>query len=181
LGSSDPLQTTVGGFLDDVAAETPAPGAGAAATVAVALAAALVEMTARFSTGSDAALAAAQALRARVAPLAEADAEAYADFLATRRARVDDTAARSCATAIPLEIAECGAETAALAASLAEHGNPNLRGEAVAAAYAASAGASIAATLVEINLEGGPDERLDRARAFAASAAEHAARARSNA
>ena len=99
-----------------------------------------------------------------------------ADFLDARRRRADDTAARSRAAAVPLEIAECGAEAAALAASLAEHGNPSLRGDAVGAAYAASAGAAIAATLVEINLTG-PDERLDRARALAAAADGHAAAA----
>jgi formiminotetrahydrofolate cyclodeaminase len=178
LASSEPLQG-LGAFLDAVAAETPAPGSGAVAAAAVALGAALVEMAARFSgewDGSEPALAAAQSLRARAVPLAQADAEAYADFLAARRSGADDAAARSRAVAVPLEVTECGSEVAALAASLAEHGNPNLLGEAVGAAHAASAGAAIASKLVEINLACEPDERVDRAREHAAAAAEAAAR-----
>lgn len=180
MASSDPLQKTVGAFLDDVAAETPAPGSGAVAAVAVALGAALVEMAARFSggwEGSPGSLAAAQALRARVAPLAQADADAYADFLAARRRRADDAAARLRAVAVPLEVAACAREVAVLAASVAEHGNPNLRGEAVGAAHAASAGAAITSKLVEINVGGGPDERLESARDLAAAAAHAAERA----
>jgi formiminotetrahydrofolate cyclodeaminase len=180
LASSDPLKERLGAFLDDVAAETPAPGAGAVAALLVALAAALVEMAARFSDGSEAALAAAGALRSRLAPLAQADGEAYAAFLAARRAGTDDAEPRARTVAVPLEVAECGSEVAALAASLAERGNPNLRGEAVAAAEAASAGAAIAAKLVELNLGGKPDERLDRSREHAnaaAAAAEGAASA----
>jgi formiminotetrahydrofolate cyclodeaminase len=175
LASSDPLGQQLGELLDDLAAETPAPGAGAVAAVAVALAAALVEMAARFSQGAEDALAAASALRARVGPLAQADGEAYAEFLAARRAGADDSEARARAVAIPLEIAECGSEVAALAASLGESGNPNLRGEAVAAARTASAGAAIAAALVELNLGGEPGERLERARRLAAAAEERAA------
>jgi methenyltetrahydrofolate cyclohydrolase len=188
LASSDPLQGTVVAFLDAVASETPAPGGGAVAAVAVALGAALVEMAARFSAstwaGAEGALAAAQALRARAASLAGADADAFGDYLAARRlpaddpgrpAAVEEAAAR--AVAVPLEIAECGSEIATLAASLVEHGNPTLRGDAIAAARAASSGAAIASKLVEINLDRGPDERLDRARELAAAAARAADRA----
>jgi len=179
LGSSEPLQTSVAGFLDDVSAATPAPGAGAVAALVVALGAALAEMAARLSPGEEDALAAAQVLRARAAPLGRADAEAYEEFLAVRRRGDDDRAARDRTVAVPLEIAECASEAAALAARLAVRGNPSLRGEAMAAALAASAGAAIACTLVSINLPDGPDERLDRARALAAAAAEHAAVAQS--
>ena len=180
MASSEPLQKTVGAFLDDVAAETSAPGAGAVAAVAVALGAALLEMAARFSgdwNGSEAALAAAHALRARAAPLAQADLEAYADFLAVRHRGADDSAARARTVAVPLKVAACASEVAALAASVAEQGNQNLRGEAVGAAHTASAGAAIASKLVELNLEEGPDERLDRARDLAAAAADAAERA----
>jgi formiminotetrahydrofolate cyclodeaminase len=156
--------------------------------VAVALGAALVEMAARFSArawdGSGDSLAAGRALRERVAPLAAADAAAFGDYLAARRRPVDDPGrdaavdeASARAVAVPLEIASCGAEVAALAAALVEHGNQTLRGDAIAAARAGSAGAAIAAKLVEINLGGGPDERLDRARTHAAAAETAAARA----
>ena len=70
MASSDPLQERLGAFLDNLAAETPAPGAGAVAALSVALGAALVEMAARFSEDSEDTLAAAEALRSKVAPLA---------------------------------------------------------------------------------------------------------------
>ena len=136
-------------------------------------------MAARFSEGAEAALAAAGELRSRVAPLAQADGEAYAAFLAARQAGTDDAEARARIVAVPLEVAGFAAEVAELAASLAERGNPNLRGEAMAAGQAASAGAAIASKLVELNLGWKPDERLDRAREHAASAAAAAARAAS--
>jgi methenyltetrahydrofolate cyclohydrolase len=179
LASSDPLQGRLGAFLDHLAAETPAPGAGAVAAVSVALGASLVEMAARFSEGSEATLAAAEAVRAKVAPLAQADGEAYAAFLAARQAGTDDSEARARTVAVPLEVAACASEVAALAVSLAEHGNPNLRGEAVAAAHAASAGAAIASKLIELNLGSTPDERLELAREHADEAAAAAERAAS--
>jgi formiminotetrahydrofolate cyclodeaminase len=176
LASSDGLDA----FLDELAAATPAPGAGAVAAVTVAFGAALVEMAAGFARdweGSGEALATAHALRERVVPLAQEDADAYAAFLADR-----DDAARARIVAVPLEVAECGSAVASLAASLAEHGNPNLRGEALAAAHAGSAGATIAARLVELNVAGQqdaghPDERLEQARRHASAArdATHAA------
>ena len=174
MASSDPLERPLGAFLDELAAETPAPGAGAAAAVSVAIGAALVEMAARFSGGAEATLAAATALRERVAPLAQADSRAYAEFLEARRARRDGSEERSRTIAIPLEVAECGANAAALAASLAGSVNSNLRGELAAAARTASAGATIASKLVELNLGREPDERLERARRLAAAAAESA-------
>ena len=184
MASSDFLQETVAGFLEQVASETSAPGGGAVAAVSVALGASLVEMVARFSRrswdGAEAAIAAAEALRSRVAPLAQADAEAYGDFLAARRQRSDDAfeAAHACVVDVPLEVAATGAKVAALAAALAEHGNPNLRGDAAAAALAASAGAEIGARLVEINLSGRADRRLARAREHARDAAAASERAR---
>jgi formiminotetrahydrofolate cyclodeaminase len=188
LASSDLLQKTVAELLDEIAAETAAPGGGAVAAVVVGMGAALVEMVARFSgrswDGADAALARAQALRARVAPLAQADAAAYSDLLAARRRPADDpgreealAAANARVVEVPLEVAAAAAEVAALAAILVDRGNPNLRGDAVAASLAARAGAQAAAALVEINLAGRADERLDRARDLAASSTAAAERA----
>jgi methenyltetrahydrofolate cyclohydrolase len=188
LASSDPLHHTLAQLLDEIASETPAPGGGAVAAIAVALAASLVEMAGRFAQriwdGGETAVSAAQALGARVAPLAQADADAYTDLLGARRRRPDDSAreralaeARSRVVEVPLEVAAIGAEVAALAAGLAERGNPNLRGDAIAAALLANAGAQVGAKLVEINVDGRADERLDRARDHVAAAAEAAERA----
>jgi formiminotetrahydrofolate cyclodeaminase len=77
---------------------------------------------------------------------------------------------------IPLEIAECAATVAELAAEIARCGNQNVRGDAAAAAILASAAARVAANLVEINLatvEG--DDRVERAGGLVRSA-ENAAR-----
>ena len=66
------------------------------------------------------------------------------------------------AAAIPLAIAEVGADVADLAASLAEHGNPAVRGDAVAGALLAEAGTRAAAHLVRINLGATPEDvRVD--------------------
>jgi formiminotetrahydrofolate cyclodeaminase len=73
-------------------------------------------------------------------------------------------------------LAEAGADTATLAAAAVEHGTLDRRGDAVAAAILADAGARAAAHLVEVNLVVTPDdERVKRARA-AAEVASAAAR-----
>ena len=75
----------VQGLLDELASESPAPAGGSAAAVAVAMAAALVEMGARRSPGWEDAMgvaAQARAIRRRIVPLVQADADAYAASLA---------------------------------------------------------------------------------------------------
>ncbi len=168
-----PLRT----FLDLVASDNPAPGGGSVAAVAVALAAGLSGMAARLSAGqlADGLAARADALRRRVAPLAEADAESYGRVLAayrepdseTRRERASD--ALSGAADVPLAVAEVGSEVAGIAARLVEEGNPNLEGDAIAALLLAEAGVRAATVLVEINLSSAnmEDDRLGRAKELA--------------
>lgn len=71
-----------------------------------------------------------------------------------------------------MAIAEAGAEVAEIAACLAREGNPNLRGDAVAAALLAEAGVRAAAVLVEINTKAGEisDDRVERAGELVANA-----------
>lgn len=181
------LEQPLDGFLDSVASGKPAPGGGAVAAVAVALAAGLCSMAARLSADhlADAAdlVERTERLRQRVAPLAQEDATAYGRVLAAyrtpdggdpdgRRERV--RRALSGAADVPLAIAETGATVAEMAARLAREGNPNLRGDAVAAALVAEAGTRAAAVLVEINMTVGEiaDGRLERAGELAARAAE---------
>ena len=180
----------VGEFLDELAAAGPAPGGGSAAALAVALAAALCAMTAELSVRhlAEAPGLAAQAreLLRRAAPLAQADADAYAGVLAARRAagqsagreraeQISAALARACG--VPLEVAELGGMVAALAANIAGQGNPAVRGDALAAAQLAAAAAQTAAALVQINLVGMPDDpRPARAEERAAHAARLAAR-----
>ena len=171
----DYLDLPLGEFLDRVASDSPAPGGGSAAAIAVALAAGLAGMAARLSTGqlSDAPELADQADASRhgVAPLARADAESYGRVLdayresdpETRMARVRD--ALSGAADVPLAVAEAGSEVVAIASRLAEEGNPNLEGDALAAVLLAGAGVRAAVALVRINLSTAnvDDDRLKRA------------------
>jgi formiminotetrahydrofolate cyclodeaminase len=169
---------TVEELCETLAAETSAPGGGSVAAIVTAFAASLTAMAARFATeqweDAAGAVAQAEALRARVLPLAEEDANAYENFLVARRiseevdsdirdAAVGDALSR--AADVPLAIAEAALDVASLAAELVEHGNPNLRGDAATAALLAEAAVRATANLVEINLatrEG--DERIERAR-----------------
>ena len=87
-------------------------------------------------------------------------------------------AALSQASVVPMEVAEIGAELAAVAAAIAAGGNPNVRGDAVTAALLAAAGFRAAAALVRINLAGAEgDDRPARADRLAAEASRLAARA----
>jgi methenyltetrahydrofolate cyclohydrolase len=161
-------------FLAAVPERTPAPGGGAAAAVAASLAAGLTAMAARFAPEDwerqTEIVAGADRLQARVEPLADADADAYAAYLADRSAANEERV-----VAVPLEIARAAAETAELAAVVAADGNPNLVGDAAAGAELAAAAAAIAARLVTINV-GADDARVREARALAARAAQAAAR-----
>lgn len=149
------LHLSVGGFLERVAARTPAPGGGGVAAVTAAAAAALVAMAARFS---DEPAGPAEQLRARLEPLADADAAAYTAVLAAyrlprddpARSRRIDTALRT-ATEVPREVAAAAREVATLADRLAASGNKNLVGDARVAALLATAAAEAATALVEIN------------------------------
>ena len=172
-------------FLGRLGAPEQGPGGGTAAALTVAVAAGLVAMVARRSTESwtEARGVAAQAaaVQERVAPLAEADAEAWAAALdALASGRGDDRLERLLAEAveIPLRIADAAADVAAMAALAAELGEGTFRGDAVAAALLAEAAARAAGTLVGLNLAvTRDDERLARARRSEQLAAEAVARA----
>jgi formiminotetrahydrofolate cyclodeaminase len=185
------LDISVRDLAAKIAAETPSPASGSTAAVVVMLAAALVAMSARFSRRhwQDAAgvVAQAEALRKRASPLAQLDAEAYEAVLAVRRAMRSmseedrDAAlgrALSNAADVPLAIAEAAADVAELAALVAEKGNPNVAGDAAAAAALAEGAARAAATLVAINLgTTAEDERAARAQQLVRAAEEAMRRA----
>jgi methenyltetrahydrofolate cyclohydrolase len=178
----DYLRLSLGQFLDLVASEGPAPAGGSVAAVAVALAAGLSAMAARRSTAhfADASKLATRSnsLRTSTAPLAQADAIAYGRVLSARReGNVHD--ALSQAADVPLAVAEAGAEVAEISSRLAREGNPNLEGDAIAAALLAEAAVRATARLVRINLSSTSfeDGRLARAEELveAASSARSAA------
>ena len=174
MGSSSFLDLRLKEFLDAVPARTPAPGGGAVAAVAASLAAGLTAMAARFAPEEwerrAEVVGRAEELRARLEPLADADAEAYEAFMAAR-----SDAGRERIVSIPHELAALATEVAELAALVAVEGNPTVSGDAAAGADLAAAAASIGARLVAINAPGDP--RVAHSRALAATAAESARRA----
>jgi formiminotetrahydrofolate cyclodeaminase len=183
------LDLSVDELLIELASPSPAPGSGFAAAVAVAMGAATITMAARLSPDwaeGRGAAAQAETLRKRVMELASRNAEAYAAALAalkgkeekyrTRDETMGDALKR--AADVPLEIGDAATAVAALAAEVADRGNPRFGADCAAAASLAVAAARAAATLVEVNLgTTGEDERVRRAReqvADASASLEHA-------
>ncbi|TMK79727.1 MAG: cyclodeaminase/cyclohydrolase family protein [Actinobacteria bacterium] len=191
MAAGDFLDAPLGDFLDTIAGEGPAPGGGSVAAIVVAMAAGLVGMVARASKEhwpeAGGVVGQAESFRARVAPLAQADAEVYAQALTALRgrdeleARYRDqklSAALEQAAEIPLKIAEAGSDLAGLAALLVENGNPEVRADAAAACVLAEGGTRAAAKLVEINLGATDDDpRVRHVRLLVDVAAEAVERA----
>jgi methenyltetrahydrofolate cyclohydrolase len=188
--AEDLLDSSVGDLID-VLAQEEAPGGGSAAAVTVAMAAGLVVMVAQASKDhwpeAGGAIGQAETFRARVAPLAQADAEVYRDAVTILRRREEvseryrdqtlrDALERS--AEIPTRIAEAGADLACLAALLVENGNPEVRADAVVACVLAEGGARAAATLVETNLGATQDDaRVRHVRSLVEVAADASKRA----
>jgi formiminotetrahydrofolate cyclodeaminase len=165
-------------FLDEVSSAEVAPGGGSVAAVAVAMAAGLVTMAARLSREQwrEGAGAAAQAetLRQRVTALVDLNVQAYVDAVSTLRGSSDDHeigVALDRAAEIPLEIGRAAADVGALAALVADQGEPSVRADVATAALLSQAAARTAATLVEVNLgTTEDDDRVAAAREFAEAA-----------
>jgi formiminotetrahydrofolate cyclodeaminase len=186
------LEARLDDFLEEVASADLLPGAGFVAAVGVAMAAGLVAMNARLSVEhwpeGRAVAAQAETLRGRVTPLAEKNAEAYSSAVATLRgadgggqgSRDEEIAdALELAAQVPLEIGQTASDVTALAATVAERGDPSLRADAIAAALIAHASARAAATLVEVNLATtAGDQRLALARDLVGAASVALERAR---
>lgn len=171
------LDRPLGRFLDDLADRSPAPGGGSAAAVATAMAAGLLSMAARASSDSwpeaRGVAAQAEALRDRVAPLADLNAAAYAEVLELldepetedqdrRDFRLGKALSR--AAALPLRIAEAACDVAELGVVVAERADPRCRADATAAVLLADAAAQVGAHLVRVNLAAqAHDDRVARA------------------
>jgi formiminotetrahydrofolate cyclodeaminase len=113
------------------------------------LAAGLALLTARVAGRNDLA-ARAEALRAELEPLGEADTEAYGEFLATHS---EESRART--IELPLRMARLAADAAELAAEATVATESAARGDARAGVLLAEAAARAAAVLVQMN--GGGD------------------------
>jgi methenyltetrahydrofolate cyclohydrolase len=162
-------------LLEKIASKEPAPASGSACGAVVAAAAALVEKSARLSTkqweGAGGALQRAHTLRVESFELIEEDAQAYLAFVDAVRAHKDVETAHARTVDVPLRMTRAAAEVAELAVQLANHGNPNLRADAVVAATLAAAAAESGLTLIAVNLgDAAEDARLAEARRLAQKA-----------
>ena len=123
------------------------------------MAAALVEMATSFASahGLEAVRDRAHEIRGRVSELASADGRAYGRVLEALRLETGDERTQQLedavagAIAVPMEVLELAAEVAVLAADVAETGNRNLEGDALAGSLLAEAAARSAATLAQLN------------------------------
>jgi formiminotetrahydrofolate cyclodeaminase len=184
---------TIGGWLEDLASEAPAPGGGAAAALNAAVGAALVSMVCNLTIGKPkyagyepamrVALETATRLRTRGLELAEADAVAFEGVIAAYKlpkGTDEEKAARKeaiqaglvSAADVPLRTAELAAEVIALAGDVLDGANANVLSDVAVAASSARAALDAAVVNVEVNLASLKDaERRD---GLAKRLAEHA-------
>jgi formiminotetrahydrofolate cyclodeaminase len=94
----------------------------------------------------------AHALRLESFGLIEEDAQAYLAFVDAVRSQQGVAAAHALTIDVPLRMIRAAAEVAELAVQLANHGNPNLRADAVVGAKLAAAAAESGLILIEVNL-----------------------------
>jgi len=174
--------------LGEIAGPSPAPGAGAVSGIVTAMAAGLISSAAKRSPDWEEARgvsAQAQALRARVEKLAEANEEAYLEALALIEGAAEEGGrdaaigkALDTAAELPLSIAECAYDVALLGCEAAQHATRGGAEDACAAAHLAEAAARAAAGLIAANLVSIPgDERVAHAQRLADAAAVAAKRA----
>ncbi|HEU5243384.1 MAG TPA: cyclodeaminase/cyclohydrolase family protein [Gaiellaceae bacterium] len=141
-------QLRVDELLTAVGAKTPAPASGAATALTAALAAALAELAARYAGDEDDARR-AHALAAELVELGDADAAAYAAFMADRNEKTRAEIVR-----VPEEIALRADEVAALARRLAEQMSTSVAADAQAAVHLGQAAAQVARNLAGFNRAG---------------------------
>jgi formiminotetrahydrofolate cyclodeaminase len=158
-GADPYLGSTVEDMLEQLAARTPAPGGGAAAALTCAMAAGLVEMATSFASalGLESVHERAHSIREEVSGLAYADGRAYGVVLEALRMEPGEARTQSLddavsgAIGVPMRVLELASEVAILAADVAETGNRNLEGDALAGSLLAEAAARSAATLAQLN------------------------------
>ena len=141
-------QLRVDELLTQLGAKTPAPASGAATALTAALAAALAELAARYAGDEDDARRARE-LAAELVDLGDADATAYAAFMADRN---DETRAEI--VRVPEEIARLADEAVELALRAKDKLSPAVAGDARAAAELGRAAAGVARGLAELNRAG---------------------------
>lgn len=171
-GTPSIANSTVSGFLDVLASNTPTPGGGAAAAVTAAAGAALIAMVARLTIGRKAYETVghrmaelaneADAARAELLRLGDRDAEAFDEVMAAFKLPKEtdqEAAARSAAiqrateraAEVPLEVARRAAGLLDLAREVTERGNVRAASDGATAAQLLRAAVEGALYNVEIN------------------------------
>lgn len=138
-------------FSEVLAARGPGPAAGSTAAVTAALAAGLATKVAKAAADREA-VEELDAVRARALRLADDDVEAFAGFLEARRKPGGEPAAAEAIVQVPADVVTLAVRVAEIAAVLAESGPEALTGDAVTAAFLATAAAESAAALVGANI-----------------------------
>jgi glutamate formiminotransferase/formiminotetrahydrofolate cyclodeaminase len=174
-------EMTMGGFLAELASNSPAPGGGSVAALAGAIAASLCQMVSGLTLGRETykdawavmqkARTSADRLGARLRELVDEDAQAFNSVVEARklppgaeekkaaRARaIQDATTRS--ARVPLETLQTLAPLADLAALCAEKGNQGCMTDAGSAGQMIRAGAVAAAWNVRVNLPSVRDVKL---------------------
>ena len=171
---------SIADFVASVAGPTPTPGGGSVVAHVGALAGALVQMVVGLTAGRPkyAAVDAevreiarqATELTSQLAALVERDAAAYGAVSAAYKLAKTDanrqpaiTEALLGAARVPLETAHAAARVAALAAAIADKGNPNAVSDAGVAALLAEAACRGAAYNVRINVAALPERSVGQA------------------
>jgi formiminotetrahydrofolate cyclodeaminase len=135
-------------LLAAIGERTPAPASGAATALTAALAASLAELSARYA-GDEADAERANALAAELIALGDADATAYAAFMADRNEETRAEIIR-----VPEEIARRADEVVEIAQHAAGKVSPSVSGDARASAELARAAAGVARGLAALNRAG---------------------------
>ena len=165
------------GWIDELAAGTPAPGGGSAAALAGVIAAALVAMVCRLTIGRKAyasvesqaqeILQEAENLRRMLRAQVDDDAASYEAVMAAYRLRKDDPQragamdrALFVAAMTPLNTAQAAVTVGRLAQIVGAIGNKNVRSDATVAASLARSAAVGALENVRVNLEALSDPSL---------------------
>ncbi|WP_330181144.1 cyclodeaminase/cyclohydrolase family protein [Nocardia sp. NBC_01503] len=164
--------STLQGYLDELAAKVPAPGGGAVAALHAAQGAALVAMVARYTTRAkdaenrpvvDRIILAADTARDRALALADADAAAFTAvgnaYKMAKETEEQQTARTAAITGallgaarVPAAVVAAADEVVSLASELLPIGNPNVVTDIGAAADAARAAAASSQLNIAINV-----------------------------
>jgi formiminotetrahydrofolate cyclodeaminase len=150
------IKESIETYLNDLAAQKPAPGGGSAAALSAAIGAALMSMAANYTEGAGEILKKTEEARKRLQVLVDADIEAYGKLSKAMKECKDparlDASYREAASP-PYEVCKISAECLKLCEELARRGNKNLITDVAIAAICLEGAFFAAKYNVYINLK----------------------------